>query len=94
MWEEKSLKKPWPDLTPPLVWETVRRALRRVGPGSLPPNGKGKLFLTRSWRWGVGLLITAVLLILAHGCHGEEVDDEPAFIAAREDQRPSRLGDE
>gem|GEM_PF-1827654 len=94
MSEEKSLKKLWPDLTPPLGWGTVRRALRRIGPGSLHPDGRGKFFLTRSWRWGVGLLITAALLILAHGCHGEDVDDEPAFIAAWEDQRPFRLVDE
>jgi|DewCreStandDraft_5_1066085.scaffolds.fasta_scaffold14450_2 hypothetical protein len=51
-----------------------------------------------SWlaRWGAGWFIAGALLILAHGCHGEDVDDEPAAGPVQRhegDQRPLRLLD-
>ncbi|MCX8138975.1 MAG: hypothetical protein N3E46_04770 [Gemmataceae bacterium] len=50
----------------------------------------------RSWwaRWAAGGFIAGALLILAHGCHGEDVDDEPAAGPVQrheQDQRPLRL---
>jgi hypothetical protein len=30
----------------------------------------------RPWRWFVVLALLATLIVIAHGCHGPDVDDE------------------
>jgi hypothetical protein len=90
MSEEKSLKRPWHNLVAPICQEARRR---NPGPPLLLEQ-LGKPFLARLGRWGAGVLIAGALLILAHGCHSEEVDDEPAITPRWEDQRPPRLVDE
>ncbi|MEJ5275321.1 MAG: hypothetical protein WHU94_05350 [Thermogemmata sp.] len=104
--EEKGLKSSWqnPDWTVPRTAQAplfLRQARTLPRPASLLralrglseslPGKQG-----RSWwaRWAAGGFIAGALLILAHGCHGEDVDDEPAAGPVQrheQDQRPLRL---
>jgi hypothetical protein len=34
-----------------------------------------------SSRWGGWLLVATLFFIVAHGCHGDDIDHEPSFAA-------------
>jgi hypothetical protein len=87
--------------SPPRLQKTL--APRRARPARENQQGRGKRLrrtglIPGTWlgRWGAGWFIAGALLILTHGCHGEDVDDEPAAgpVQRQErDQRPLRLPD-
>lgn len=110
MSEDKGLKRSWPHPGRIVARTGFPQALpflrdRRTlpPPASLLRRLRGlsnSLGRKQGWtwlvRWGVGWFIAGALLILAHGCHGENVDDEPAAgpVQRQErDQRPLRLLD-
>lgn len=96
------MRKPWPDLPEVIDTHCCPRRTSRLWLGhavGLPHTHVQQKSRRRSgglqkrsqdWRrWGIRVLcglLAAVLL--AHGCHREDVDDEPLIVPPRSDQRP------